>query len=129
MEVPIVLKPGWNFLSLPGAPTFDAIDKLSVYPMFQYERNRRICSRVQTLSEAVPYWIYAKTADTLVLPLLRSHRKPSLARSGWNVVAVTDELALPGGYSAWQWNGRRFVLLESPTVLRPGGAYWIKAVK
>ena len=136
MECVLTLHPGWNLLSLPMDPDeysraqLSEVQSLCLVPS-GLPSHYQICPLAE-LSGGEVFWLYSEEAQSRALLLTGGTPDSSVAvsgggwSSGWNLVGVVGESALPAppsGKPVWHWEDGCY--REWHGALLPGVGYWV----
>lgn len=126
----IVLKPGWNLVTLERPiTTADAERFIALKPITLDSASKSYvyCSSKDKLKIGTGYWIFSKTAKTIELTRDQSQTTWETAglNKGWNLVGVADNSTwMNQAADIWQWLNGKFQKV-SKEKLTEGRAYMV----
>ncbi|MAF83890.1 MAG: hypothetical protein CL797_07310 [Chromatiales bacterium] len=138
----IVIKSGWNMISLPGDPLNpDPADMLGensqvVLPLYRWNPSSFSYEAVEEVRSGQGYWILSLNLEDEILQVpvlpITSYQQEmalgwSMIGSVWGEADFTDPQDDPDGSvvgSAFQWNASRFTY-EAADVFQTGHGYWV----
>ena len=126
----IVLKPGWNLVTLERpVTTDDAEDFLGLRPITLDSAKKCYvyCSSKDKLKVGTGYWIFSQTAQTIKLKRDQSQSTWETAAlvQGWNLIGLADNSVWQNQeIDIWQWLDGKFKKVHK-NELKEGKAYFV----
>lgn len=118
---------GWNLFSLPGGLVQSepaSLQSAGITPAWRWSGNRFVT--VPTLNGETGYWIFMRSATSVIIRGRNDDVAGTPVASGWNLVGIDNvlglDLPLPMVAIAWEWDGTR---LRPALRLERFYGYWI----
>ncbi len=127
--LPLSLRQGWNFFSLPITPTTTSIDDFFQHQNagdpWVYNPGASQYLPAANLEAGRGYWIYMNANANLAYTGQAADLPISAPGVGWNVIAPYSQKSRPENAlgSIWRFERGRFITVAG--ALLPGSSYWV----